>query len=113
MNYTHDESDIYWSVAGIEQTLEHMLGLFGAGNFDVVGHSMGTRGTFLALMRMSKQHSGTHPLLNSLVLLAADIDAGIFSQYIDESSQFVNRIIQCLRERTVALNTVNLQMSVD
>jgi esterase/lipase superfamily enzyme len=56
LHYTHDEADIYWSVADIERTLERMLSLFSAGNFDLVGHSRGTRGAFLALVRMSAAH---------------------------------------------------------
>jgi len=83
LNYTHDEADIYWSVAYIEQTLQRMIRSFGAGNVDVVGHSLGTRGIFLSLVRMSGQHSVEIPLLNRLVLIAADIDAGIFRQYLD------------------------------
>jgi len=83
MNYTHDEADIYWSVAYIEQTLEHMISSFGVGRFDVVGHSLGTRGVLLALVRMSRHHSGDTPLLHHLVLVAADVDTGIFRQYLD------------------------------
>ena len=82
LNYTHDEADIYWSVAYIEQSLQRMVESFGVGNIDVVGHSLGTRGIYLALVRMSDQHSGESPLLNQLVLIAADIDAGIFRQYL-------------------------------
>ena len=81
LNYTLDEADIYWSVAYIEQTLQRMIRSFGAGSIDVVGHSMGTRGIFLSLVRMSGQYSSENPLLNPLVLIAADIDAGIFRQY--------------------------------
>ena len=83
LNYTHDESDIYWSVAEIERTIEHMLSSFGAGNFDLVAHSMGARGAFLALVLMSAWHRSELPLVNRLVLLAPDIDAGLFSQYLD------------------------------
>lgn len=83
MNYAHDEADVYWSVAYIEQTLERMIGSFGPGSIDVFGHSLGTRGILLALVRLSRQHSGDQPLLHHLVLAAADVDAGIFKQYLD------------------------------
>jgi esterase/lipase superfamily enzyme len=92
LNYTHDEADIYWSIADIERTLERMIRSFGAGSLDVVAHSMGTRGAFLALVRMSDQYNGETPLLNRLVLLAADIDAGIFSQYLDVIRPLVRNI---------------------
>jgi len=103
LNYTHDEADIYWSVADIERTLERMIRSFGAGSLDVVSHSMGTRGAFLALVRMSDQYSGAPPLLNRLVLLAADIDAGIFSQYLDVIRPLVRNITIYVSDNDSAL----------
>jgi esterase/lipase superfamily enzyme len=103
LNYTHDESDIYWSVADIERTLKRMIRSFGAGSLDVVGHSMGTRGVFLALVRMSDRHIDETPLLNHLVLLAADIDAGIFSQYLDVIRPLVRTITIYVSENDSAL----------
>jgi esterase/lipase superfamily enzyme len=104
LNYTHDESDIYWSVAEIERTLERMLSVFGAGNFDLVAHSMGTRGAFLALVRMSAAHRGDVPLVNRLVLLAADIDADIFRQYLDVIRLLVGNITIYVSDNDSALN---------
>ena len=103
LNYTHDESDIYWSIADIERTLERMIRSFGAGRLDVVGHSMGTRGAFLALVRMSDRHIDETPLLNHLVLLAADIDAGIFSQYLDVIRPLVRNITIYVSDNDSAL----------
>ncbi len=80
LNYTHDESDLYWSVAHLAETLADMVGRFGAGGFDVVAHSLGTRGVMLALVRLSGARRGAGPLIHQLVLLAPDIDAGIFEQ---------------------------------
>jgi esterase/lipase superfamily enzyme len=82
LNYTRDESDLYWSVAPLGQTLTDMVGRFGAGGFDVTAHSLGTRGVFLALVQMAETAQVTKPLINHLVLLAADIDTGIFKQYL-------------------------------
>ena len=104
LNYTHDEADIYWSVADIERTLERMLSLFGAGNFDLVGHSMGTRGAFLALVRMSAAHRGDFPLVNRLVLLAADIDADIFRQYLELIRPLVRNITIYVSDNDSALS---------
>ncbi len=103
LNYTHDESDIYWSIPYIEQTLWRMLGLFGAGSVDVVAHSMGTRGVFLALVLMSGRHGVETPLLNHLVLLAADIDAGIFRQYLEVIRPLVRRITIYVSDNDSAL----------
>jgi esterase/lipase superfamily enzyme len=104
MNYTHDEADIYWSVPYIEHTLVQMGTSFGAGSFDVVSHSMGTRGVFLALVRLSDQHTGDTPLLNRLVLLAADIDAGIFKQYLDVIRPLVRHITVYVSDNDNALS---------
>jgi len=82
LNYTRDESDLYWSVAPLAQTLTDMVGRFGAGGFDVAAHSLGTRGVFLALVQMASSEQTNKPLINNLVLLAADIDIGVFKQYL-------------------------------
>lgn len=82
LNYTGDESDLYWSVAPLAQTLTDMVEHFGAGGFDVTAHSLGTRGVFLALVQMTGTEQVTKPLINELVLIAADIDIGIFKQYL-------------------------------
>lgn len=82
LNYTRDEADLYWSVAGIEKTLTEMIKHFGAGGFDIVAHSLGTRGVFLALVQLSHVKRISRPLLNELVLIAPDIDAGTFKQYL-------------------------------
>jgi esterase/lipase superfamily enzyme len=82
LNYTNDESDLYWSVAPLAQTLTDMVERFGAGGFDVTAHSLGTRGVFLALVQMAGTEQVTKPLINHLVLLAPDIDSGIFKQYL-------------------------------
>ena len=103
-NYTHDESDIYWSVAYIKHTLERLVKAFGAGRVDVVSHSMGTRGAVLALVRMSDQHSGDTPLLNNLVLIAADIDAGIFRQYLAVIRPLVRNITLYVSDNDNALS---------
>jgi pimeloyl-ACP methyl ester carboxylesterase len=103
-NYTHDESDIYWSVAYIKNTLERLIQSFGAGRVDIVSHSMGTRGAVLALVRMSDQHSGDTHLLNNLVLIAADIDAGIFRQYLAVIRPLVRNITLYVSDNDNALS---------
>jgi esterase/lipase superfamily enzyme len=82
LNYTRDESDLYWSVSPLTDILTDMVGRFGAGNFDIAAHSLGTRGVFLALVQMAGRDHPEKPLVNQLVLLAPDIDAGIFKQHL-------------------------------
>jgi len=86
VNYTRDESDLYWSVDPLQKALSAMVRHFGAGKIKVVAHSLGTRGVMLALVRMAKAEAVKKhvdkPLINHVVLLAPDIDAGIFKQYL-------------------------------
>ncbi len=82
LNYTHDEADVYWSVKPMRQTLSDMLTHFGEGNINVVAHSLGTRGILLALVMLAQTEHVNKPLLNHVVFIAPDIDAGIFAQYL-------------------------------
>ena len=82
INYTHDEADLYWSVEPLRQTLSDMVAHLGAGDINVVAHSLGTRGVVLALVMMAQTEHGDKPVLNQVVLIAPDIDAGVFKQYL-------------------------------
>jgi len=81
LDYTQDEADLYWSVAPLRGVLTEMVDRFGAGNSNIVAHSLGTRGVMLALVLMA-QAQQEEPLFNQVVLIAPDIDVGIFEQYL-------------------------------
>lgn len=82
LDYTQDEADLYWSVAPLRGVLTEMVGRFGAGNSNIVAHSLGTRGVMLALVLMAQSHQQQGALFNQVVLIAPDIDVGIFEQYL-------------------------------
>ncbi|MEJ2317386.1 MAG: alpha/beta hydrolase [Gammaproteobacteria bacterium] len=83
LNYTQDESDLYWSVYPLRNVLDDMISRFGAGTTNLVAHSLGTRGIMLALVLLAQtQKQGDTPLFNQVVLIAPDIDVGIFRQYL-------------------------------
>lgn len=82
VNYTRDESDLFWSVDPLHQTLLDMIDRFGTGKVNLVAHSLGSRGVMLALIRLAQAKHGNKPLVNQVVLAAPDIDAGIFEQYL-------------------------------
>ncbi len=103
LNYTRDEADLYWSVAGIEKTLTEMIKHFGAGGFDIVAHSLGTRGVFLALVQLSHVKRISRPLLNELVLIAPDIDADTFRQYLPAIRPLARNITIYVSENDSAL----------
>ncbi|NIQ97634.1 MAG: alpha/beta hydrolase, partial [Desulfuromonadales bacterium] len=65
---------------------------FGPGAFDIAAHSLGTRGVFLALTQLAGQEHPVVPLVNRLVLLAPDIDAGIFEQHLDRMRPLARHI---------------------
>jgi esterase/lipase superfamily enzyme len=81
-NYTHDEADLYWSVDPLRQVLADMIKRFGKGNVNIVAHSLGTRGVMLALVLLAQTQQDNKPLFNQVVLIAPDIDVGIFKQYL-------------------------------
>ncbi|MEJ2308071.1 MAG: alpha/beta hydrolase [Gammaproteobacteria bacterium] len=82
LNYTQDESDLYWSVYPLRDVLQDMISHFGAGNTNLVAHSLGTRGIMLALVLLAQSDQLDKPLFNQMVLIAPDIDVGIFRQYL-------------------------------
>jgi len=82
VNYTRDESDLFWSVEPLYRTLLDMIDIFGAGKIDLAAHSLGTRGIMLALVRLAQSKESSTPLVNHVVLVAPDIDAAIFEQYL-------------------------------
>ena len=81
-NYTHDEADLYWSVFPLREVLADMVERFGHGKINIVAHSMGTRGVMLAMVLLAQAPQDQGPLLNQVVLIAPDIDVGIFKQYL-------------------------------
>ena len=82
LNYTHDEADLYWSVGPLRELLADMISRFGAGEVNVLAHSLGTRGVMLALALMAQAQQHEQPLFNHVVLIAPDIDVGVFEQYL-------------------------------
>jgi len=96
VNYTQDEADLYWSVDPLQETLNGMISRYGAGNINIAAHSLGTRGIMLALVRIASAKQLTKgankALINQLVLLAADIDADIFKQYLPHIKPLVKNI---------------------
>lgn len=82
LNYTRDEADLFWSVDPLQKTILGMVDRFGEGKVNLVAHSLGTRGIMLALIRLALAKKADKPLINQLVLIAPDIDVGIFAQYL-------------------------------
>lgn len=78
--YTHDEADLYWSVPDIADAIIELDRRFGSGVVDVVGHSLGARGVVLALYEVANRAPDI--MLDEIVLLAPDMDFGIFQRIL-------------------------------
>lgn len=78
--YTHDESDLYWSVPDLADTILELERRFGANEVDVIGHSLGARGVVLALYEVANRRPDIR--LGHIALLAPDMDFEIFSRML-------------------------------
>ncbi|MEM1235527.1 MAG: alpha/beta hydrolase [Pseudomonadota bacterium] len=75
-SYTFDEADLYWSVPDLADAIISLEDRFGGGVVDVVGHSLGGRGTVLALFDIATRRPDIR--LDEVVLIAPDMDFEIF-----------------------------------
>ena len=78
--YTHDEADLYWSLPDLADTIIELERRFGPAAVDVIGHSLGARGVALALAEVAYRQPAIR--LGHVVLLAPDMDFGIFSRLL-------------------------------
>lgn len=102
LKYTWDEADLVWSVPHIAEFLDLVVSAIGDGNVDVVAHSLGARGIFQALNRLSYRTSGKI-ILNELVLIAPDIDIDIFRQELPQLKNVARRITVYVSDKDKAL----------
>lgn len=78
-NYTLDEVDLYWSVPDLADAIIELDRRSGTdASVDVIGHSLGARGVVLALREVAYRKPDIR--LGEVVLLAADMDYGIFAK---------------------------------
>ena len=89
-SYMHDESDLYWSVPDLADTLLEMESRFGKGHVDLIGHSLGSRGVLLALYDVASRTPDAR--FGDVVLLAPDIDFDIFVRYLPAITSVVESL---------------------
>ncbi len=89
-NYPRDEADLTWSVPDLANAIIALERRFGDGKVDVVGHSLGARGVVLALQEVARRRAGVQ--LDEVVLIAADMDFGIFRRTLPQIAPIANRI---------------------
>ncbi|MEM9302756.1 MAG: alpha/beta hydrolase [Pseudomonadota bacterium] len=82
-DYVADQVDVEWSVPDLAGVIASLRQRFGTAQVRVLAHSLGSRGTLFALQRMAATGEDL-PLIDHLVLLAPDFDAGTFSRNIED-----------------------------
>lgn len=89
--YTVDESDLYWSVPDLADVIIELDRRSEPDNgVDVIGHSLGARGVVLALREVAYREPDIR--LDEVVLIAADMDFGIFAKTLPLISSIANHI---------------------
>lgn len=103
-NYTRDEADLYWSVPDLADAILGMERRFGAGRFNVAGHSLGARGVVLALHEVATRNPQAR--VGEVVLLAPDMDFQIFQRMLPRIRPIVSNITIYVtsRDRPLALS---------
>lgn len=90
-NYVQDEADLHWSVPDIASAIIDLnMRSHAAGETDVIGHSLGGRGVALALAEIAFRAPETR--LGDVVLLAPDMDFGIFARLLPRIRPIARRI---------------------
>ncbi len=104
-NYTTDESDLYWSVPDLADAIIDLSDRFRPEDgINVIGHSLGARGVVLALREVAYRKPDIR--LGEVVLLAADIDFGIFAKTLPLIARVAENITIYVsdRDRPLALS---------
>lgn len=90
INYTHDEADLYWSVLDLSETIIALEEQFGPDRLNLAGHSLGGRGIVLAVHDVAAQRPDVR--LGDIVLLAPDMDFGVFARLLPRIRPVVRSI---------------------
>lgn len=90
LNYTRDEADLSWSVFDLAEVIVMLESRFGAGQIDLMGHSLGARGLAMAIYDLAAQEQDIQ--LGNVILLAPDIDFEVFSRMLPRIRQVVRSI---------------------
>jgi esterase/lipase superfamily enzyme len=87
LNYLRDLADVDWATVDLEDVLIVLQSRFGAGNVDLIGHSMGARGLVQALAQVQIEAP-----FRSLTLAAPDLDRDVFARKLPQLAGRAERI---------------------
>lgn len=85
-DYSSDRKDLEWSIPFLQEMLRELTGRLGAGNVQVLAHSLGSKGIMEALVGLAEE-GVDEPLMSQLVLLAPDVDSEVFLERLPELSR--------------------------
>ncbi len=80
--YIADETSVIWAEKDLVKVLEEAALHSGAKSIYLMGHSMGTRALAIAFMELLSKNPQLQTTFKSLILIAPDIDAEIFTRDI-------------------------------
>lgn len=103
ITYARDEANAAWSVPALVTVLDRMGETFGSGGFNLVAHSLGSRTAVDALLQIGQQSRGSGPVVKELMLIAPDIDTGIFAQKLERLKTLAERITVYVSDRDAPL----------
>lgn len=89
-NYTQDETDLYWSAPDLADLISDMSTAFAPERLNLAGHSLGGRGVALTLYILENHYPDIY--LNNVVLLAPDMDFGMFERILPNIRERAKRI---------------------
>jgi esterase/lipase superfamily enzyme len=90
INYTRDESDLYWSVPDLADAILDTARRFPERPIHVAGHSLGARGIVLALYDVASRSPDVR--IGEVVLLAPDMDFGVFARMLPRIAPIVGTV---------------------
>lgn len=102
--YTHDETNVEWTIPHLREFLEGLAARSGAEAIHLIAHSMGNRALTRALEQLAAVMADPEaPSFTEVVLTAPDIDADVFRQVAAAFRRAARRVTLYASEKDRAL----------
>jgi esterase/lipase superfamily enzyme len=89
--YLGDVGDIAWSAIPLRDLLLELVNRFGSQNVDVIGHSLGAKGTVDAIIALGELSEG-RARLGRAILIAPDLDGDVFIRDYERLASVVTTV---------------------
>ncbi|MFM8550750.1 MAG: alpha/beta hydrolase [Nitrospiraceae bacterium] len=92
-SYLADETNVEWATPHLKEFLLQVAARSGAQTVHVIAHSMGARALMAALHQIAQNPPGESlPRFKEVVLLAPDVDAGVFVNQVQGIQRIAERV---------------------